>query len=92
MFKDADLALKAPAARAASTKELKEAEDKMKSADLLDTLDKKPAGFDVDVDNLEGKDPAVREAERLAIHPSGNTVKMVIRKQDFRLVEVTLGK
>ena len=91
-FKDADLALKAPAARAASPKELKEAEEKMRSVDLLDTLDKKTAGFDVDVDNLEGKDPAVRKAERLALRLEGNSVKMVVRKQDFRLIEVRAGR
>ena len=32
--------------------------------------------------------PAVLEAERLAIHPDGNRVRMVIRKMDFRLIEV----
>ena len=32
--------------------------------------------------------PAVLEAERLAIHPDGNRVRLVIRKMDFRLIEV----
>ena len=90
-FKDADLALVAPVSKSASIKEIKDAEEKMKSADLMDVLDsKKQGGFDVvlDLDNPEGKDPAVLEAERLAIHPDGNRVRLVIRKMDFRLIEV----
>ena len=89
-FKDADLALVAPPfpTTVASKKDLKAAEEMMKSGDLMDVLDsKEPGGFDVD-QLEEAKDPAVLEAERLAIHPDGNRVRMVIRKMDFRLIKV----
>ena len=43
-------------------------------------------GGDLD-DALEGVDPVAKERERLAMQVEGDTVKLVIRKRDYRLLE-----
>ena len=40
-------------------------------------------------DFIEGDSPMEKEQKHLALHPHGNELKLVVRKQDFRLIEVT---
>ncbi len=86
-WRDADLQPLPPKAVAASAADIKKAEKKMLNADpgLGDDDD-----FDLDdAENLlDGKDPRQVELERLRIQPKANTVKFIIRKRDYRLLEV----
>lgn len=38
---------------------------------------------------LDGSSPEEKEASRLALRPEGHQLRLIVRKQDFRLVEVT---
>lgn len=88
-FADADIALVAPVAKAASKAEIKA----VKSAagkDLVGETDTPTA--EATVDELEGKDPAAKEAARLALKADGNTLTVMVRRYDFRLILVTPAK
>ena len=37
---------------------------------------------------IEGDSPLEKQKKHLALHPHGSELKLVVRKQDFRLIEV----
>ena len=84
-FRDADSALKAALSDAASPEELKNRQ-KTLGDDLLGG-GKRPSEEDL-TDELEGRNPAAKEAARLVLRSEGNAAMMVVRKHDFRLIEV----
>ncbi len=87
-IREADQALKAPASTAASQTELRATEERLRTGDLGTGVQAADGLLDLDPDNLDGKTPATLEAERLALRVDGARVRLVVRKQDFRLVEL----
>jgi hypothetical protein len=88
-FKDADYALMPPPSKAADTGEINAAE-KTLGKDLLDDAGAQVSEQDL-VNELDDKSPADREKERLALRPRGNSVTLVVRKLDFRLLDLRPG-
>ena len=87
-WKDVDSALIPPVAAATSAADLKKLNVAEHGLNELPGDNQRKLDAGALQDFIEGDSPIEKEQKHLALHPHGNELKLVVRKQDFRLIEV----